>query len=70
MVVIVLGLALGFVVGRWTALITGVIFAIWVGIAAEADELKPWREIVVKYAVVAAAAVAAGVLGRRQLFRQ
>jgi hypothetical protein len=66
--VAVLGFALGVAVGRWGALVTGVVFAIWIGIGTQADE-APVRDLVLRYGAVAAAAVAAGVVLRRRAAR-
>lgn len=66
LVVGVLGFALGLVSGRWWALVTGVVFAVWIGLGTQAHADSA-RDIVVRYGAVAAAAVAAGIIFRKRL---
>ena len=63
-----LGFALGAAVGRWGALVTGVVFAIWIGIGTEADEV-PVRLLVLRYGAVAAVAIAVGIIVRQRAAR-
>jgi hypothetical protein len=65
LIVAVLGFALGFATGRWWALLTGVVFAIWIGLGTQADEVSA-RELILRYGAVAAVTVAAGVIVRKR----
>jgi hypothetical protein len=61
-----LGFVLGFFTGRWGALITGVVFAIWIGLGTEADEVAA-KTLVLRYGGVAAVSIAVGIIVRRQV---
>ena len=65
---IVVGLAAGMIVGRWWALIAPAAFGVYVAIASEVDAVPPLI-LGALFGLVGAAAVAAGVLGRRFVSR-
>lgn len=68
LIVAVLAFLLGLATGRWGALVTGVVFAIWIGLGTDADEVAP-KTLVLRYGAVACAAIAAGIVFRRRAGR-
>ena len=64
-VVALVGLIVGFFVGRWWALLAPLGFGVWVWTASGVDEVPPWFLGAV-YAIAGCVGVAVGVLLRRR----
>jgi hypothetical protein len=63
-----IGLIVGLLVGRWWALVCALGVFLWVGVGFEVDVPSIWVLALI-YAGIAAAGIAAGVLGRAALRR-
>jgi hypothetical protein len=63
------GLVLGLVVGRWWTLAAAVAVGSWIAVSTEVDEVPPWFLGAV-YAALPAAAITVGVLIRRRARRR
>ena len=62
--VLLVGLALGFLVGRWWIVLAPVAFGVWVATASDV-EIPPWA-LGLAYAVAGVAGTAVGVFIRRR----
>jgi hypothetical protein len=60
------GLILGLVVGRWWTLAAGPGVGLWIAITTEVDEVSPWF-LGSAYGALAAAGIAVGVVIRQRL---
>ena len=60
------GLTLGLVVGRWWTLAAALGLALWIAITTEVDEVSPWF-LGSAYGALAAAGIAVGVVLRQRL---
>ena len=67
-VTFVIGAIIGLLVGRWWALLAALAVFVWIWTQAGVDEVPPWA-LALMYAIVTAAGIAAGVLGRAALRR-
>jgi hypothetical protein len=63
---VVIGFAVGLVVGRRFALLVAVAFGLWIGFATEVDAVPPWF-LGLGYGVLAGAGILVGVAVRRSL---
>jgi len=63
-VVIAIGFGIGYVVGRWWALLAAIGFAIWIGFWSDVDEVPPWF-LGLMLGLVSACGIALGVFLRR-----
>ena len=68
MATLVLGFAVGLLVGRWWAVVAAGAVGIWIALSTGVDEVPPWF-LGFAYAVFAAVGIAAGVLVRRMTRR-
>lgn len=59
------GLILGLAVGRWWTLVAAVGVGAWIAVVSEVDEVPPWF-LGAAYAVLAASAIAVGVVVRKR----
>ena len=66
LLLVVVGFVIGFIVARWFALVAPAAFGVYIAVASGVDEVPPWF-LGLLYGVVAALAVAGGVLVRRRL---
>jgi hypothetical protein len=60
------GLILGLVVGRWWTLAAALCLGLWIAITTEVDEVSPWF-LGSAYTALAAAGIAVGVVIRQRL---
>jgi hypothetical protein len=65
LILVVAGLILGLVVGRWWTLLAAAGIGIWVALVTGVDEVPPWF-LGALYATLAAFAIAVGVVVRRR----
>jgi uncharacterized membrane protein YccC len=66
LIFVVAGLMLGLALGRWWTLIAAAGIGIWIAVASEVDEVPPWF-LGAAYAVLAASAIAVGVVVRKRM---
>ena len=64
LVLALIGVAWGFIVGRWWALVAAIPVGLWISQVSEVDEVPPWFLGVV-FAGMAMVGITAGVLIRR-----
>jgi hypothetical protein len=62
-VLVLIGAAWGFLVGRWWAVVAAAPVALWISQVSEVDEVPPWF-LGLAYAVVSVLGIAAGVATR------
>lgn len=67
-IVIVSGLAVGLLIGRWWALVAAPVFGAWVGATTGVDEVPHWY-LGFGYGAFAASGIALGIFVRRRLRR-
>jgi uncharacterized membrane protein YccC len=65
LILVVAGLILGLAVGRWWTLVAAVGIGAWIAVVSEVDEVPPWF-LGAAYAVLAASAIAVGVVVRKR----
>lgn len=65
LILVVGGLILGLAVGRWWTLVAAVGIGTWIAVVSEVDEVPPWF-LGAAYAVLAASAIAVGVVVRKR----
>jgi len=65
LIVVVAGLVLGLVVGRWWTLLGAADVGAWIALVTGVDEVPPWFLGAV-YATLASCAIAVGVLVRKR----
>jgi hypothetical protein len=65
LIVVVAGLVLGLVVGRWCTLLAATAVGVWIAVVTGVDEVPPWFLGAI-YAMLASCGIAVGVLVRKR----